>query len=86
MIEAQFAVPTRIRRDVGAGGRRLVIFSPDSTDKQIKYGRPEKELGSMIVQGYGDELSIFNGREEANIDIPDMVEDIYHLIICDQND
>ncbi len=83
-IEEQFAVPARIRRDVGVGNRRLVIFSPDATDKQIRYGRPEKELGSVIIQGCGGELSIFNGKEYPNSETPDTVEEIYHLII-DQN-
>lgn len=81
MIELRYKVPTRIRNDVGCNHRRLVLYSQNATDKQIRYGRPEKELGSITVSGRYGELSVYVGKEYPEINIPDTIEDVYRLIM-----
>lgn len=81
-LENTYGYPTRIRKDVGKNARRLVMYSLDATPKQIQYGRCEKEIGSLIVQGIDDKLFIYIRKDEIPccIDMPDTINEIYNIL------
>lgn len=79
-LENTYGYPTRIKNNVGKNSRRIAMYSFDATSKQIQYGRPEKEIGSLIVNGKGDKLYIYI-CDNKSIDMPDTIEEIYNMAL-----